>query len=195
MVKHKKASEYQREKRKEVARLSAIANKRIKRLEAKGMDTPALNKLGSKRHFGLGRGKNSQAEINNEYIRVHDFLGAMTSTVTGATQYLDNLANIIGYEGVSNKELQSYAKTFFSIVEEVKQKLGAEEQRIYSSTRLFNAVSQQLKMLGDSIDSTLPLEDSINSILSNLRNVDRVNNGYEGFTSAFDDDDWDWIKK
>lgn len=65
--------------------LSRAANKRIKRLEAKDIDTPALQgyeRSGGK--FGT-RGKNLN-ELRSEFYRVSHFLNAKTSTITGAKQ-------------------------------------------------------------------------------------------------------------
>lgn len=190
-----KASEFQRRKRKELARMASIANKRIKRLKEKGVSTPALEALGSNTHFGIGHRKVTNAQVNNEYFRVKNFLDSMTSSLTGATKYFDELATRIGYEGVSNRELQQYAKQFFNIVKLVKSQLGAEEQRWFSSYRLLNAVKAELKNLHGAIDSTLPLEQTLDNIIERLMKVDRVNQGEEGFNSQFDSDNWEFLKK
>ena len=190
-----KASEFQRRKRKELARMSSIANKRIKRLKEKGVSTPALEALGGNTHFGIGHRKVTNEQVNNEYFRVKNFLDSMTSSLTGATKYFDELATRIGYEGVSNRELQQYAKQFFNIVKLVKSQLGAEEQRWFSSYRLLNAVKAELKNLHGAIDSTLPLEQTLDNIIERLMKVDRVNQGEEGFSSQFDSDNWEFLKK
>lgn len=65
-----------------VRRLSDAANKRIKRFEDKGLETPAyLNVMKSGGKFST-RGKTIN-QLRSEFIRVRDFLKMKTSTVRG----------------------------------------------------------------------------------------------------------------
>lgn len=192
-----KASDLYKKKRKELSRLASMANKRIKRLEQKGLtDTPAYQAMikSGKPHFGV-RGLKSSREVNNEYIRVMHFLDSQTSTIKGVEGYLKDLANVLGFSGLSNREIASSAKQFFTVVKMVQNRLSKEEAKLYSSTRLFNAVSAQFKAFSTTVNQTTSMESSLNEIIASLRKVDKVEEDMEGFTDDIFGENFEFLRK
>lgn len=78
----------------EVSILASAANKRIKRLESQGYNTPAV--LYTKRQGGnfSVKGKN-KTQLLNEMKRAKGFLGAKTSTISGAKESISSMNKII----------------------------------------------------------------------------------------------------
>ena len=192
-----KASDYNKKKRRELSRLCAMANKRAKRLEDKGWtDVPAYQSMikSGKPRFGV-RGLKTSREVNAEMIRVNHFLESITSTIKGATGYLQDLATNMGVSGMKVSEIQQHAKQFFQIVKMVQKRLTNEENKIYSSTRLFNAVSAQFKAISMVLNDTASVEDKLQTIISSLRKVEKVEDGYEGFTDNIFGENFEFLRK
>lgn len=101
------------------------ANKRIERLQNKGMETPALTKwldAGGKKFSVAGKDYNqTQAEL----ARIRQFNNAKTSTIRGANEVLKNMAKNIGRENTSLSQLQSEASQFFRLADKVEQYLNS----------------------------------------------------------------------
>lgn len=89
------------ELRKVVTRLASAANKRIARIEAKGITTPATR--GAEKSGGrfTSKGKDLN-ELRAEYIRVKSFLGEETSTISGYKKFAKRFEKKI--EQVKTKE-------------------------------------------------------------------------------------------
>jgi hypothetical protein len=85
--------------RKELATVTSLlsrgANKRMQRLEAKELDTPALQGLERSGGRFSTRGKNLN-ELRSEFYRVSHFLNARTSTITGAKKVHKEVEERIG---------------------------------------------------------------------------------------------------
>ena len=111
--------------RQEVSRQSAIVNKRMKRLEEKGLtDTPAYMqyiRLGAE-PFSI-RGKSYQ-EVQRTMGEVRSLIEATTSTIRGATNYYERMAENTGLEYESIKELQQTSPVFFELHSKIEQYLG-----------------------------------------------------------------------
>lgn len=117
--------------RRECSRLCAIANKRIDRLEASGLDSPALESWEENGMHRFSVRYKSYAEVQSEYWRVVNFLDNKTSTVTGTKDVINEMAINIGLLPVDKHvnsiaeliSLQAQARTFFDIASKVKQYL------------------------------------------------------------------------
>lgn len=115
----------QRKLREEASRLVSMANKRLKRMEEQNLtETPAYKKWiedgGQK--FGI-RGK-SMEEVQQEVARLNNFLNKQTSTVTGAKQYLKNVADKVGIKDFTDfPDLQNKLNNFFETTAKVKEYL------------------------------------------------------------------------
>lgn len=190
-----KASEAQRRKRKELSRLCSMANKRVQLLERKGLETPAIIALKDNTHFGVGHKKVSNKEINNEWIRVNNFLDSLTSTYRGAQKYIKQVAELTGYKGKSNKELKEHATMIFNLVNRVKEIVEQQEDAYYTSWRILNAVKMVVQDNKNSFDELDDYDDRIQAILDSLDSVDKVNQGEEGFADDLDSNNWDFIRE
>lgn len=115
----------QRKLRQEASRLVSMANKRLKRMEQQNLtETPAYKKWiddgGQK--FGI-KGK-SMEEVQQEVARLNNFLNKQTSTVTGAKQYLKNVADKVGIKDFDGfPDLQNKLNNFFETTAKVKEYL------------------------------------------------------------------------
>lgn len=108
--------------RADARRKVSLANKRIRRLEQKGLtDTPAYQgyiKDGGK-PFSV-RGKNYQ-ELQAEVGRMDRLIQAQTSTVRGTNKYLKNMAKQTGIKYRNLNELRKKAPKFFELANKIEQ--------------------------------------------------------------------------
>ena len=115
------------EDRKEASRLASLANKRVQRLEANGLqDSPAYQmylKTGGK--FGV-KGK-SHNELQQEVSRLKRFIDMNTSTVKGVTTTLKEMAANTGISYANMKELKQKSAKFFELASKVEQYLRTVE--------------------------------------------------------------------
>lgn len=131
--------------RKEVSRLSAIANKRIERLIARDWeDSPALRSLfeNGEVRFSV-RGK-SLTEVQKMTAQLTKFLRAETSTVRGAIADIKDIANITGVTYNSVKELKVKAKKFFELASKIKQYLKSQQDTAAALNyqKIWNQINQ-----------------------------------------------------
>lgn len=112
------------QERREASRLVSLANKRVKRLEEKGLtDAPAYQqyiKEGGKK-FGI-RGKNYN-EVQAELARLRRFINSGTSTIRGVNKYVKRMAEVTGMEYKDLKDLRAKAPKFFELQSKVEQYL------------------------------------------------------------------------
>lgn len=94
------------------SRLVSASNKRIRRLENKNINSPALQSLGKEKKFSiiLPKDISNQQRVNalrSEFARARSFLNAETSTLTGYKKYNDRTLKRIANElYVSKKTLE-----------------------------------------------------------------------------------------
>lgn len=112
--------DYQSLKR-EVSRLSSMANKRLVRLENNGFeDSPAYKQWiesGGKKFSVRGKDYN---ELQKELARVRQFVNAKTSTIHGAQSVLKAIAANTG-ANFKGKELWAQASNFFRVASMIEQ--------------------------------------------------------------------------
>ena len=115
------------EDRREASRLASLANKRVQRLEANGLqDSPAYQmylKTGGK--FGV-KGK-THNELQQEVSRLKRFIDMNTSTVRGVTTTLKEMAANTGISYANMKELKQKSAKFFELASKVEQYLRTVE--------------------------------------------------------------------
>lgn len=144
-----------RELKKKLRGMISQAKSQLKGLENAGLDTPAKEKLLSKTDLKT-KGK-SYNQLQSTYFAVDSFLKSQTSSVKGATQNLNQIANIIGVKNIPANEIARYASQFFQIASYAKQALQISGQSI-GSTRLFESirkVSKKYKAQWDNAESIL----------------------------------------
>lgn len=164
--------------RKEASRLASLANKRIKRLEEKGLqDSPAYKgflERGKERFSVKGKDHN---ELQKEVARMRGFINANTSTIRGVNNYLKEIASNTGMEYKNLEELHNKAPKFFELASKVEQYLRTVEdmasaigyQKIWES---INEYVQTNKI--DLNDSKTSIDDMIANIGNALATYDSV---------------------
>lgn len=114
--------------RKEASRLASMANKRIKRLEAKDVKaSPAYVtwvRDGSVK-FGV-KGK-TYNELQKEVSRMNKFLNAATSTIRGTSRVLKDMAANTNVKYRNMKHLFELAPKFFDLADKVEEYLRVTE--------------------------------------------------------------------
>ncbi len=120
-------SKYEREFRAEARRLVSMANKRIRRMNKNGLDTPAMRALQKDGIAAFSVKGKTFNEVQAEYYRMQRFLNDATSTVKGANEMLKTMADNIGFKYKKIKDIQAYAKQFFDLAERIKQYLKQTE--------------------------------------------------------------------
>lgn len=157
--------------RKEVRRLTAIANKRIQRLEAKDWgDSPALRAL---KEEGIAKfsvkGKTHQ-EVQTMAARLLKFLNAETSTVRGAVEDIKETAKITGITYDSVKDLKAKAKKFFELASKIKQYLKSQQDTAAALNyrQIWNQINQYVE------EQEIDLSAAETSVESLLEDVDEI---------------------
>ena len=132
----------------EISRKASMANKRLKRLEQKGLtSSPAykhwLESGGQK--FSV-KGKNYN-ELQAELARVNHFIDAKTSTIRGLNKVLKDIAKTTGIETKDIVKIQNHAVKFFELTSKVEQYLRNTEDSASAIgyRKIFEVVSNYVK--------------------------------------------------
>lgn len=117
-----------------VTKLASAANKRVKRLEGSGYNTPALRQAHKGGHFG-SKGKNLK-QLRTEYKRVSAFLKSETSTVKGYKSFLNRLSEKFSERGIqigggTIEETQDFIDKETRIYDWLKERNPFIEESIY----------------------------------------------------------------
>lgn len=114
------AADKVRAERAEARRLVSMANKRLRRLEQRGLtDSPAYRATNG--YFSV-KGKTPR-EIQAMIREMNKFLGAATSTIRGTNAYAKELASVTGVQYKNLKDLQKKIPKFFELSSKVEQYL------------------------------------------------------------------------
>lgn len=138
-----------------VSRLASAGNKRLKRFEKSGIESPST--LHVKEHGGKFsvRGKSS-AELTKEFLRVKSFLQSETGTIKGAKQVRKTVISELRKKGVDINESQ-YDK-FFKVYEKLKEIEPSVADRLMK----YSVLSDISENLNRDVD------DIVNSISKNI---------------------------
>lgn len=169
LKKQKRISAY----RKEVSRKAAIANKRIKRLEEKGMtSSPAYQRWlsdGGKKFSVRGKSYN---EVQAELARINKYLDSATSSITGAKKVVKQMMDNIGVRDKNFKkknfeQIQQETKKFFEIASQIEQYMRTVEDRASSLgyQKIWDAINKYTK---DVDNEMLSSERDVSSISSDV---------------------------
>lgn len=157
-----------RQYRAEASKMASMANKRIARLEAKGLtDTPAYQG-----YIASGGGKFSvrgkdHNQLQSEVARMKAFVEANTSTITGVNDYLKDMAKNTGIKYKNMEELHAKAGRFFELSNKVEEYLRTVEdmasaigyQKIWEAV---NTYTQSARI--DLADTNVDIDDLIKDI-------------------------------
>ena len=113
--------------KKEANRLTSMANKRVRRLEANNLtDAPAYQQyIASGGKFSV-RGKDYN-QLQQEISRLQAFLSSQTSTVRGYNNVLKEMANNTGIKYKNLADLKQKSTAFFELHSKVEQYLRQVE--------------------------------------------------------------------
>ena len=127
------------------------ANKRIKRLEASGLFSPALESV--KKHGGKFSTKGlSRNQLLREYAKAVEFMNMKTSTITGAKVYEKQIAMKLSNKAKSLTIDQK--KTLFKAVRRTME-ANPTLSDLYGSDRLIRFVADEVSDNNDDLDSLL----------------------------------------
>lgn len=184
-TKYQMAKEFRSFARKDLAkecrRVFDIANKRINRLEAAQVLSPALhavNKSGGKFYV---KGKDLK-QLQHEYARCVNFLNMGTSTVTKARQHERTIESKIGHKLSTEQK-----KTLFEAYRAIERHTPAGVQS-YGSDRLIQYLADEIESEDENIYNGQGSQDWDAMI---EKTIQQVNEEYEAieqqFTDAFTD--------
>lgn len=127
------------------------ANKRIKRLEASGLFSPALESV--KKHGGKFSTKGlNRNQLLREYAKAVEFMNMKTSTITGAKVYEKQVAMKLSNKAKSLTIDQK--KTLFKAVRRTME-ANPTLSDLYGSDRLIRFVADEVADNNDDLDSLL----------------------------------------
>ena len=181
---------------KEVSRKASMANKRLKRLEERGLtDTPSykqwLNYKDGQKFSVAGKDYN---DLQKENARLNQFLNGDTSTIRGTNKWLKNIAENTGIKYDRVDELQKASSQFFELASKVEQYLRTTQgsATAIGYKRIWQAINEYVE--GENIE--LSDNQNIDFILNDLINVldnTQLTDSYSDITFGSDNDD-DWIR-
>lgn len=150
----------------EVSRKASMANKRLKRLEQKGLtSSPAYKQWfesGGQKFSVKGKSYN---ELQAELARVNHFINAKTSTIRGVNNTLREIAKTTGIETKDIVKIQNHAVKFFELTSKIEQYLRNTEDSASAIgyRKIFEVVSNYVRQekldLGKSeqdVDAMMP---------------------------------------
>lgn len=127
------------------------ANKRIKRLEASGLFSPALESV--KKHGGKFTTKGlNRNQLLREYAKAVEFMNMKTSTITGAKVYEKQIAMKLSNKAKSLTIDQK--KTLFKAVRRTME-ANPTLSDLYGSDRLIRFVADEVADNNEDLDSLL----------------------------------------
>lgn len=160
---------WSKELRKEVSRLSSMANKRLKRLENAGLThSPAYKKWLAEggQKFGV-KGKTIN-EVQAELARLRNFINSKTSTIRGLNATLKEMAANTGMKYSNIKELHAKSEKFFELASKVEQYLRTVEDMASAIgyQKIWEAINQYVEATeADLTNSSIDI-DRMTAIIS-----------------------------
>ena len=180
----KLASDEYKTLRKEISRLSSMANKRIKRLESNELtELPAYKSWYDNGHIKFSVKGKDYNQLQSEFWRLKRFLDDKTSTVRQANSFLKEMAQNTGikYNGLS--DLKSKSSQFFDLAEKIKQYYQSANQSAIALDyqKIWQQINTQIKQGVIEIGGTESTESVLNKYLDEMNKVQPVENNQEGY--------------
>lgn len=178
--------------REEARRKVSLANKRIRRMEERGLqESPAYKALienGESRFSVKGKDFN---QLQKEVARMDRFIEAKTSTLTGIKDHVTTIAQNIGMDSINPKDALNQASKFFELASKTEQYLNQMNaisanmgyQKIWTA---INEYVQESKT--DLTDLELNVEEMIEIISQRV-----AENEAEEAERAYQAEDSDWF--
>ena len=176
--------------RKEVSKLSSMANKRLQRLEKAGLaNTPAYKRWADDGKVKFSVKGKSFNELQKEMARLNRFISAETSTVRGVNNVLKEMAVNTGIKYNNLKDLRQKADQFFELASKVEQYLRNVEDMASAIgyQKIWEVINEYLK------DDKIILSDGKADIESMTKVISESLANFEtGKLTDFDDSDNWW---
>lgn len=181
--------------RKEASRKAAMANKRLKRLEARNLkSSPAYTAYiqGGGGKFSV-KGK-THNQLQAEVARLDRFLNSKTSTIQGLNTHLREQAELTGVKYKTMKELQQKAPKFFELADKVQEYLRAVEQMgsAIGYQKIWEAINVYVQDNNlDLSESELDLDGMLDGITEAIKEHERAEFTQSTGRGYFDTDEGD----
>lgn len=182
------------ELKKEVSRLSSMANKRLKRLESNNLTLlPAYREW--EQHGAIKfsvRGKNYN-QLQSEYWRLNRFLDDRTSTVRQANKFLREMAENTGIKYRGLEDLKSKSKQFFELAEKIKQYNMSINQsaQALDYQKIWEQINAYVNDTNTDLASAISSDEQLEKYLQYMDKVKPVENKKEGYAVG---NDWDFVE-
>ena len=180
----KLASDEYKTLRKEVSKLSSMANKRIKRLENNELtELPAYKSWYDNGHIKFSVKGKDYNQLQSEFWRLKRFLDDKTSTVRQANNFLKEMAQNTGIKYNGLADLKSKSKQFFELAEKIKQYYQSANQSAIALDyqKIWQQINTQIKQGVINIGGTESTESVLNKYLDEMNKVQPVENNQEGY--------------
>ena len=180
----KLASDEYKTLRKEISRLSSMANKRIKRLESNELtELPAYKSWYDNGHIKFSVKGKDYNQLQSEFWRLKRFLDDKTSTVRQANSFLKEMAQNTGIKYNGLTDLKSKSKQFFDLAEKIKQYYQSANQSAIALDyqKIWQQINTQIKQGVIEIGGTESTESVLNKYLDEMNKVQPVENNQEGY--------------
>ena len=180
----KLASDEYKELRKEVSRMSSLANKRIKRLESNELtELPAYKSWYDNGHIKFSVKGKDYNQLQSEFWRLKRFIDDKTSTVRQANSFLKEMAQNTGIKYNGLADLKSKSKQFFDLAEKIKQYYQSANQSAIALDyqKIWQQINTQIKQGVIEIGGTESTESVLNKYLAEMDKVQPVENNKEGY--------------
>ena len=180
----KLASDEYKQLRKEVSRMSSMANKRINRLERNELtELPAYKSWYDNDHVKFSVKGKDYNQLQSEFWRLKRFLDDKTSTVRQANSFLKEMAQNTGIKYNGLADLKSKSKQFFDLAEKIKQYYQSANQSAIALDyqKIWQQINTQIKQGVIEIGGTESTESVLNKYLDEMNKVQPVENNQEGY--------------
>lgn len=182
-----------KELKKEISRKASLANKRLKRLENKGLqNVPAYRNwvdYGGGVKFSV-KGKNYN-ELQKELSRVNNFIDSKTSTVRGVNKVLKQMASNAGISYKYVSDLEEKTGAFFQLADKVDEYLNNANMagQAIGYQKLWKVINEYIETeqieLKNNIDNIENLIPEISEMATRFYGEQTAINFYENIIDDF----------
>lgn len=161
--------------KKETSRLNSMANKRIRRLQDKGMKTPALEKWESEGGQFFSVAGKDWNETQKELARVRQFIDNKTSSIRDATRVLKDMADNTGIVYDTVASLQEKARTFFDLASKTEQylRMTQDSASAIGYQKIWEAINKYVEEQNIELDNLTDNAESMIEEITKLIDVER----------------------
>lgn len=157
--------------RKEVSRLSSLANKRLVRLEKGGLtDSPAYSRWVDDGKVKFGVKNKSYNDLQKEMSRLKRFINSNTSTVRGINNTLKDMAKNTGIKYNNIKDLRAKSSKFFELSSKVEQYLRTVEDMASAIgyNKIWEVINEYVQVESVNLGSAETNIDDLVSVVSKI---------------------------